>query len=108
MSNVPELKESEFQKEVFESQMPVLVDFFAPWCGPCKALAPVLDQIATDYAGKLKVAKVNVDDAAGLAAQFRIRGVPTLLLVKAGKVFDTIVGVPPATELKNKLDSLIA
>jgi thioredoxin 1 len=109
MSNlVTELKENEFQKAVFESDLPVLVDFFAPWCGPCRALAPALEQIAKAYEGRLKVVKVNVDEAPGLAAQFRVRSIPTLLIVKNGAVADTMVGVPPGGELKQKLDAVAA
>lgn len=109
MSNlVTELKESEFQKAVFESDRPVLVDFFAPWCGPCRALAPALEQLAKAYEGRLKVVKVNVDDASGLAAKFQIRSIPTLLIVKNGAVSDTMVGVPPGGELKRRLDEVVA
>jgi thioredoxin 1 len=108
MNGVKEIQENEFRSEVVDSDVPVLVDFFAPWCGPCRALAPVLEGIAKNYEGRLKVVKVNVDDAQQLAAGYRIRGVPTLMLFKDGEVVDTIVGLPPANVLRTKLDAVAA
>jgi len=108
MNGVKELQETDFQKEVLDSDMPVLVDFFAPWCGPCRALAPALEGVAKTYDGRLKVVKVNVDDAQQLAANYRIRGVPTLMFFKDGEVVDTIVGLPPANALRAKLDAVVA
>jgi len=106
MNGVKELQEADFQKEVLDSDVPVLVDFFAPWCGPCRALAPALEGVAKTYDGRLKVVKVNVDDAQQLAAGCRIRGVPTLMFFKDGKMVDTIVGLPPANVLRTKLDAV--
>jgi thioredoxin 1 len=83
---------STFQAEVLGSPIPVLVDFWAEWCGPCKAIAPVLDQLATEFAGKLKIVKVNVDEAPDLAQNFGIRSIPTLLVFKGGVVADQAVG----------------
>ena len=108
MNGVKEIQEVDFQKEILDSDVPVLVDFFAPWCGPCRALAPVLEGVAKTYDGKLKVVKVNVDDAPQLAATHRIRGVPTVMFFKNGKVVDTVVGLPPASALRVKLDALTA
>ena len=95
MNGVNEVTAATFQSEVLASTQPVLVDFFAPWCGPCRALAPALEAIAKTYIGRIKVVKLNVDDAGELAAQYRIQGVPTLMLFHAGKVVETMVGVPP-------------
>jgi len=108
MNGVKEIHETEFQNEVLASAVPVLVDFFAPWCGPCRALAPVLEGVAKTYDGRLKVVKVNVDEAQQLAATFRIQGVPTLIIFKAGSVVDTLVGLPPPHTLRAKLDAITA
>ena len=108
MNGVKETREADFQNEVLDSDLPVLVDFFAPWCGPCRALAPVLEGVATTYNGRLKVAKVNVDGAQQLAVDYRIQGVPTLMFFKNGEAADTIVGLPPAGALRAKLDSIAA
>jgi thioredoxin 1 len=108
MNGVRESSEEVFKNVVLASDLPVLVDFFAPWCGPCRALAPALEAIAKNYDGRIKIVKVNVDDAAELAAQYRIQGVPTLMVFHAGKVVDTMVGVPPAKTLLAKLDAVVA
>lgn len=105
MNGVKEIQQVDFQREVLESDVPVLVDFFAPWCGPCRALAPALEGVAKTYDGRLKVVKVNVDDAQELAADHRIRGVPTLMFFKGGKLADTVVGLPPANVLRAKIDA---
>jgi thioredoxin 1 len=108
MNGVKEITKATFQSEVLASDKPVLVDFFAPWCGPCRALAPALEAIAKTYDGRITVVKVNVDDAGQLAAKYQIRGVPTLMVFRGGKVVETMVGVPPNKTLLAKLDAVAA
>ena len=103
-----EVSDATFEQEVLRSEQPVLVDFWAVWCGPCKAIAPIVDSIATSYAGKLKVAKVNVDENGATPSRFGIRGIPTLLLFKGGKVADQIVGYVPQNVIEEKLQRLLA
>ncbi len=103
-----ELTDSNFENEVITSQEPVLVDFWAEWCGPCKAITPIVEEIAGQYAGRLKVGKVNVDDAASTATRFGIRSIPSLLFFKDGKVVDTIIGAVPKGEILRKLDKVLA
>ena len=94
MSNVSEISEASFPAEVLQSNLPVLVDFYAVWCGPCKMIAPALDALAGEFAGRVKVVKVDVDQAPGLAGQFRISSVPTLMIFKGGQPIDSMVGAP--------------
>jgi thioredoxin 1 len=101
--NVLTLSAANFDQEVVKSPVPVLVDFWAEWCGPCKMIAPVLDELATDKAGKLKVGKVNVDDNQDLAGKFGIRAIPTLLLFKGGTVKEQMVGMVGKKDLEKKL-----
>ena len=91
--------DASFQKDVLESPTPVLVDFWAPWCGPCKMIAPVLDELAGELAGKVAIAKVNVDDHQQHAAQFRVQGIPTMILFKGGREVDRLVGAAPKAQL---------
>jgi thioredoxin 1 len=98
------LSDANFDREVIQSETPVLVDFWATWCAPCKAIAPLIDTIADDNAGKLKVGKVNVDENAATPGKFGVRGIPTLILFKNGVIVDQIVGNVP----KSQLDALIA
>lgn len=98
-----EVNQNNWQNEVMESSVPVLVDFWAEWCGPCRAIIPTLDQLATEYEGKLKVAKVNVDQSRELAQQFGVRSIPFLLVVKEGKVVEQMVGALSKAEFVSKL-----
>ena len=91
-NNVIEVTDDTFEKEIINSSLPVLVDFWAEWCGPCQIFAPILSEIATDYAGKIKVAKINIDQAAQVTQKYGIRGIPTLILFKDGKATLTKVG----------------
>jgi thioredoxin 1 len=105
-SNVIQLTESNFTDEVTKSEVPVLVDFWAPWCGPCIQLSPVIDEIANERAGKAKVAKVNVDEHPALAGQFRVNSIPALIFFKGGQPVGQLVGRQPKAEILNKLDGL--
>jgi thioredoxin 1 len=97
--NIVAVTNESFISEVLQAEIPVLVDFWAPWCGPCKMIAPVLDVIAQEYAGKLKIAKVNVDEGNEIAAKYGIRGIPTLIIFKAGEAVATKVGAMSKAQL---------
>jgi thioredoxin 1 len=102
--NVQTFTDGNFEESVLKSGTPVLVDFWAPWCGPCKRLAPTVEALATDYAGKVTVGKLNVDDNQDTAFKFQIRGIPAMLLFKNGKVVETVVGLVPKDHLKTVID----
>ena len=105
MNNIMvEVTEASFETEVIQANIPVVVDFYAPWCGPCKMLAPLLEQSAAEFAGRLKFAKANVDETSELAARFKITGVPALLLFRGGAAVDQIVGFPGPRQFKAWLD----
>ena len=104
---VAEFSDTNFEQEVMQSPTPVLVDLWAAWCGPCRLIAPVVEELAGTYAGKIKMGKVNVDDYPQLAAQYRVMNIPTLLLFKGGQEVDRIVGVVPKQELSRHLDQLL-
>ncbi len=95
-----ELSDSTFEKEVLKSEEPVLVDFWAPWCGPCRILAPVVEEIANSYSGRLKVGKLNVDDNQETTMAYGIRSIPTLIIFKGGKAIDQIIGAVPKSEIE--------
>ncbi|MDH7486559.1 MAG: thioredoxin [Anaerolineae bacterium] len=102
------VNDANFEKAVLQSPLPVLVDFWAPWCSPCRMVAPVLEQLAREYAGRLVVAKVNVDDDRLYASQYGVQGIPTLLFVKEGKVVESVVGFRPAAFLKERVEALLS
>lgn len=103
-----EVNDGNFDQEVLQSEQPVLVDFWASWCGPCKAIAPIVEGVAASYAGKVKVAKVNVDENSAAPSRYGIRGIPTLLFFKGGKVADQIVGYVPQNVIEEKVQKLLA
>ena len=107
-NDVVNLQDATFDQEVLKSDVPVLVDFWAVWCGPCKAIAPAVDELAKQYKGKVKVAKMNVDDHQQVPQQYGIRSIPTLLLFKGGRVVDTIVGAVPKSKLEESLKKAIS
>ena len=105
---VLEVSDATFDREVLENELPVMVDVWAVWCGPCKALGPIVDGVATTYAGKLKVAKVNVDQNISTPSRYNIRGIPALLFFKGGKVTDQIIGFVPQDVIEEKIQHLLA
>jgi thioredoxin 1 len=104
---ITHLTSDTFKNAVSSAATPLLVDFWAPWCGPCKAIAPVLDELATEFDGKISIAKVNIDENEAIAAEYGIRAIPTMLLFKGGKVIEQIVGLLPKATLKTKLAAQI-
>ncbi len=107
MSNEIQLTDENFEQEVIKSGLPVLVDFWAPWCGPCRMLGPVIDELAKEYAGKVKVCKLNTDEAQNTAGKYQISAIPTILLFKGGSLAHQLVGLQPKEELKKHLDEMI-
>jgi thioredoxin 1 len=105
-SSIIDLDDSNFEKEVTQSDQTVLVDFWAPWCGPCKMISPLLDTIATEKAGAVKVAKVNVDENLNLSTKFNVRAIPALLFFKGGQLRDQVVGMTTKQDLLKRLDAL--
>jgi thioredoxin 1 len=102
-----QITDNNFDAEVLEAEGPVLVDFWAPWCGPCKAIAPILEELATEFDGKVKIAKVNIDENEAVAAEYGVRAIPTMLLFKGGKVVEQIVGLMPKAALKTKITAQV-
>jgi len=102
-----EITDENFESEVINSDKPVLIDFWAVWCGPCKAIAPIVEELSVEYEGKLKVGKLNVDDNQQTSIKFGVRSIPTLLIFKNGKLADTIIGAVPKSNIVNKLNAVL-
>ena len=102
-----EITDENFESEVINSDKPVLIDFWAVWCGPCKAIAPIVEELSVEYEGKLKVGKLNVDDNQQTSIRFGVRSIPTLLIFKNGKLADTIIGAVPKSNIVNKLKAVL-
>jgi len=107
MSQVHNVDDSSFEAEVIRSETPVLVDFSATWCGPCKKLEPVVKEIAAEYAGRLKVVKVDVDKAPNIAAKYAVMSVPTLVLINGGQVKDQVIGLIPKRQIADRVDKVL-
>ena len=108
MADITELSSGNFEEEVLKSSQPVLVDFWAPWCGPCRMIGPVVEELAGENADSLKVAKINIDDAQDIAATYGVSSIPTLMIFKDGDVVDRFVGVQPKNRLQDAVDQAIA
>jgi len=106
MSEV-QLTENNWEEEVIQSDKPVLVDFWAPWCGPCRMVSPIVSELAQEYAGKLKVGKLNTDEEPGIAVKYGIMSIPTLMIFKNGEVADQIIGAAPKEYFTQKLDKIL-
>jgi thioredoxin 1 len=106
-NNVVQLTKDNFDRIVYNSDKPVIVDFWAPWCGPCRMVAPVMEQLAQEYDGKAVIGKVNVDEESDLAAKFKIMSIPTVILFKDGQLIDKIIGARPKSDFANLLDKNI-
>lgn len=107
MSAAEQVTDASFKQDVLESEIPVLVDFWAPWCGPCRMVAPVVDEISQQYEGKVKVVKLNTDENPNVASQYGIRSIPTLMIFKGGQRVDMVVGAVPKTTLANTLEKYL-
>ena len=107
MADVQQVSDASFDQEVLKAELPVLIDFWAPWCGPCKAIAPVVAELAKEYDGKLKVVKMNVDDNPQTPSKYGVRGIPNLILFKGGQVKDQIVGAVPKAQLVKAVSQVV-
>jgi len=106
-ANIAQISDDNFDSEVLKSPLPVLIDFWAPWCGPCRAIAPIVDELAGEYAGKLKIVKMNVDDNPRTPARYGVRGIPNLILFKNGEVQQQIVGAAPKAHLVKAIAAVV-
>ena len=104
MSSVPSVTDTTFEQEVLKAELPVLVDFWAPWCGPCKAVAPVIEDLSKEYEGRLKVVKLNTDENPKTSQKYSIRGIPSLYLFKSGEIVEQVVGAVPKSTLANAIN----
>jgi thioredoxin 1 len=104
VANVNEVSDASFEQEVLKSEMPVLIDFWAPWCGPCKIISPVVEELAGEYDGRLRVVKMNVDNNPQTPTRYGVRGIPNLMIFRAGQVADQIVGAVPKAQLVKAID----
>src|SRR5262252_4039917 len=108
MATVQQVGDDSFEREVLQSPTPVLIDFWAPWCGPCRAIAPVVEELSKTYDGKLKVVKMNVDDNPNTPGRYGVRGIPNLILFRGGQVAEQIVGACPKAHLVKAIDQVLA
>ncbi|MCY4388025.1 MAG: thioredoxin [Desulfurellaceae bacterium] len=107
MADIQQVSDSSFDGDVLKADIPVLIDFWAPWCGPCRAIAPIVEELAGEYDGKLKIVKMNVDDNPQTPAQYGVRGIPNLILFKGGEVKQQIVGAVPKAHLVKAIDDVV-
>ena len=108
MERITQVGDDNFEAEVLRSGLPVLIDFWAPWCGPCKSIAPIIEELAREYEGRLKVAKLNVDENPGTPSRYGVRGIPNLIILKGGAVKEQLVGVVPKSRLVNAIEKVLA
>ena len=107
MADVQQVTDESFDREVLKAELPVLIDFWAPWCGPCRAIAPVVEELAKEYAGRLKVVKMNVDDNPQTPSRYGVRGIPNLIVFKGGEVKEQIVGAVPKAQLVKAVNQVV-
>lgn len=108
MERITQVGDDNFEAEVMRSDLPVLIDFWAPWCGPCKSIAPIIEELAREYEGRLKVAKLNVDENPGTPSRYGVRGIPNLIILKGGAVKEQLVGAVPKSRLVNAIEKVLA
>ena len=106
-SSLTHVNDKNFASEVLNSTLPVLVDFWATWCGPCRSISPIVEELAKEFTGKVKVTKLNVDESPATPSQYGVRGIPTLILFKGGKILDQIVGAVPKARLKSMIEKAL-